>query len=550
MKIHSIRAENFGPYNILNETKFGNFSTIVGENDSGKSHILHAIKVFLDDDIVEERHIHENADQDERVIIEIAFADILERIEIEKGVESTFKDELLVNTEGLLRITKIYSKSLFQIRTYIETLDFNNEYFRGLSRFNRHELNSLCKNFNITSCLSGRGATNKRKRIELRAKAKELNIPLTEGTMPLEGNLRKKIFSLLPHSRLFEPSTIFNENENSFREFLSPVVDRAVEDPKISKIRESFVRAIDTALAKEMKKISMILKGYLGESFVDLGIKPKYYWHKAVEFEIIGRDNSGVEVSINSRGSGIKHLFMVAFFQYLSENEENIDNLILLIEEPENCLHPRLQRDLARSLRNLADKGYQIILTSHSPVFAGESPIDDLILVKRVNGKAETVQYPDLNPDDIAEQLGIEPSDQIVGYRACVFLEGHKDVLFWQTISSKLKECSINEEDFNDKKIGFIIHGGENLKYWINSKAIKKLNRYFAVIIDSDRESESDNIPGKKIRWEKEVEALGGRFFIMRKREIENYIHPKAIMRAGLGSREYDGVNPSEWTMS
>jgi putative ATP-dependent endonuclease of the OLD family len=540
MKIHSIRAENFGPYHILEETRLGEFTTIVGENDAGKSHILHAVKVFLDDKSIEKNHIYDGCNPGASVIIEIAFTDIQEKFEIEDGVETTLQDEMLIDKKGLLRITKVYSQSLYEIETYIETYGFNKEDFRVLSSLKRDELNALCKSYDINFSMYGPGATNTRKRGELRAKARELNIQLSEGAMPLTGNLRKKIFSFLPKFRLFETSTIFNKNSDIFRDYLSPIVDKAVEDPEINSIKNKLVQAIDVALAKEMGKISKILQEYMGDSHQNLRIRSNFYWHKAVEFDIIGRDNSGVEVSIDSRGSGIKRLFMVAFFQYLSEIEEEIGNLIISIEEPENCLHPRLQRELARALRHLADKGYQIILTSHSPVFAGESPIEDVILVKRIKGKAETLQHPNLDPDDIAKQLGIEPSDQIAGYRACVFLEGPTDIIFWQAISSKLKEGSIIDADLEDKKIGLIFHGGETLKYWINTEAVKKLNRHFAVIIDSDRKNKSCSIPEKKLNWEREVKALGGKFFITRKREIENYIHPDAIKRAGHELKDFD----------
>nr|MBF6590922.1 ATP-binding protein [Ktedonobacterales bacterium] len=122
--------------------------------------------------------------------------------------------------------------------------------------------------------------------------------------------------------------------------------------------------------------------------------------------------------------------------------------MIYAVEEPENCLHPGLQRELAESLRQLAEEGVQVLLTSHSPVFAGASPIGDLVLVEREAGVARATQRPER--DLIAKQLGIEPADQIIGYSACVFVEGTSDVRFWRAVARALKAAGHVDADFDD----------------------------------------------------------------------------------------------------
>ena len=104
-----------------------------------------------------------------------------------------------------------------------------------------------------------------------------------------------------------------------------------------------------------------------------LTAQPIFAWEKAVTFAILARDSHGVERSLDQRGSGIRRLLMVAFFQYLAQKQHERD-VIYAVEEPENCLHPGLQRELADSFADLAADGAQVVLTSHSPVFAGASP--------------------------------------------------------------------------------------------------------------------------------------------------------------------------------
>jgi hypothetical protein len=81
--------------------------------------------------------------------------------------------------------------------------------------------------------------------------------------------------------------------------------------------------------------------------------------------------------------------------------------------------------------------------------------------------------------------------------------------------------------------MGFIICGGDNLKHWINQNTMVKLNRRFGVVVDSDLISPTDSIPQRKVNWKAQCEAVGGVFFILRKREIENYLHADAIARSG-----------------
>lgn len=77
------------------------------------------------------------------------------------------------------------------------------------------------------------------------------------------------------------------------------------------------------------------------------------------------------------------------------------------------------------------------------------------------------------------------------------------------------------------------------MKHWIDLRAINRINRHFAVIIDSDKKSPEHNINGKKLNWKRKCEEQGGKFFILRKRSIENYINPKAITRSDLEIKDY-----------
>lgn len=544
MRIHSILAKNYRPFALLEEVRLGPLATIVGQNDAGKSNILRALQLFFEDKPrIEDRDVHDGASPDDDVVIEVAFASLPEKIELQEDIETTLQDEMLLDTDGHLRIRKTYPRSnLTKFNITLVTHDFQDDRFAGLTALKEKELNERCESIGIDVTKSGRGITNKSKREALRVKAKEEGIELGKRELPLttSEDLWKQITSLLPEFELFESDTRLGVGETTFQSQFRPIVKTAAEQPNVVGAKGTFTAAIGEALQEEVDKIFERLRQHT-DAFVGLTVNPEFSWDKAVTFQIYGKDQHGVDNSLDQRGSGMRRLLMVAFFQYLAERGyEGGSDFVFAVEEPENCVHPGLQRELVASFRQLATEGYQVIVTSHSPVFAGASPIEDLALVVRNEGVARAIQTPDLNPSDVAAELGVEPTDQITGYNACVFVEGPDDVVFWKAVAAKLKEGGHVDADFDDKQIGFVLTGGHNLKHWVDLRAMCRLNRHFAVVIDSDRTTPKHSIPTRKLNWKTKCEGDGGLFLISRKREIENYLHKDAIARSGRTLVPYD----------
>jgi len=544
MKVHSVYVENFRPFKKLEEMRTGFLATIVGKNDVGKSNILRALEVFFaENPKIDESDVHDGASPDENIVIEVAFDSLPGKIELEPGVETTLQEEMLVDRDGHLRIRKIYPRGnpgKFDIVLIAQ--DFDDERFRGVASLKEKELNERCDSLDIDVTKSGRGITNKSKREALREKAREEGIQTNRAELMLSArdDLWKNINSLLPKFELFETDTKLGVGETSFQTQFKPIIKSAIEQPLVVNATELLSKEIGSALQVEVDKIFEQLQKHT-DALVGLTAKPKFSLDKSVSFDILGKDQHDVESSLDRRGSGIRRLLMVAFFKYLAEKgKSSFGDYVFAVEEPENCLHPGLQRELVSSFRKLADEGYQTIVTSHSPVFAGASPVEDLALIVRDKGVARAIQAPEIDPNKVAEELGVEPADQITCYNACIFVEGPNDILFWKTVAAKLKEGGHIGENFDDKRMGFVISGGNNLKYWIDSRGMQRLTRRFGVVVDSDKKSPQHCIPQRKLNWKQKCEEQGGKFFILRKREIENYIHSAALQRAGKPLMEYD----------
>jgi putative ATP-dependent endonuclease of OLD family len=537
MKIHSVSITNYRPFLKLNELKVGSLTTIVGKNDVGKSSILVALKTFFKNEKLKVTDFH---DIDKDVEIEISFNSLPNKIEFDEGIETTLEEEMLVDSNCLLRVRKTYSIDTLKPQLTLIVKDFNDERFLGLVNLTEVKLNRLCSSLGIDVTTSSETITNKDKRDLIRAEAYEIKSTISDIEFTPRSTVWNEIENKLPGFDLFEVDTRLGIDERNFQSEFNYIVEKAAKNSDLDDAKKSFTDGIKIALQNEIEEIFKKFVQHTDE-FIAFRVEPNFDWNKAVKFKVLGKDSHNMEISLDQRGAGVRRLMMVSFFQYVAEKGINDDdNFIFGIEEPENSLHPGLQRELFKSFSKIANEGYQIILTSHSPVFASSSPAEDLALIIREDGIASAEQFPHLNLIQVAKQLGIEPSDQITGYNACIFVEGPTDIKFWSAIAKKLKEEGYIEHDFSDKKIGFVMHGGDTLKHWIDLKAMNRLNRKFAVVIDSDKSSSDDVVDPKKLRWKEKIDEEGGLFYILRKREIENYLHPDALERITHTIKEYD----------
>lgn len=107
MKIKKIIIDNYRGINVPTEINFHDFTCIVGKNDVGKSTILKALDIFLNDSTisVDDKNIY---NQDNLISVEVAFCCDGEVIKIDDAIETTFTEEELVDANGLLYIKKVW----------------------------------------------------------------------------------------------------------------------------------------------------------------------------------------------------------------------------------------------------------------------------------------------------------------------------------------------------------------------------------------------------------------------------------------------------------
>lgn len=526
MRISKISIQGFRAFKDLTEISFGAFTTIVGKNDTGKSSILHALDIFFNGS-PDEGDFNRDQEADAPVVIQLSLTDPPASIQLEDGVDTDLKTENLLDLQYNLTIKKTYTKkNPKKPKTTYIVEDFVDSQFQNLCSLKESQLNELGNSLEVDFKKSGRGITSKGKRETIRKIAIERNISKSLIEIePAEAAL--KVIGYLPDFSLFKADALLSEEGTSFQKEFKDVVETAVD--KIPEKKE-IENGIETVIDEEIKKIHFFLFQHTDE--VDtIKARPSFKWKDLVFFYLECKDKQGKEIAFAKRGSGLRRLLMVACFQYLAQRDKASNPLkgcVYAIEEPETYLHPGAQHILLDSFKDIAASN-QVLVSSHSPVFAGSTDIENLILITRVGGIAKVQQGGELELAKVAEELGVDPSDQIIGYKAIVFMDGPQDCDFINTVVQILYDGGKLSSTFELTQIGVLPSGGNNLKHWVTRKAIRGINKKYAVIQDSDRKSANEPVPEEKLRLKADVERDGGICFILRKREIENYLHQDVI---------------------
>jgi predicted ATPase len=226
----------------------------------------------------------------------------------------------------------------------------------------------------------------------------------------------------------------------------------------------------------------------------------------------------------SSVGEGVKQLTVLSF------NLRKSTSPIAAIEEPEIHLHPEMQRK-ALDLLEEESAERQIIITTHSPTIAGNVDIGALKIVKELEDGTSTIESVDEdNIGLLAQELGVNVRD-IFEPEGIVFVEGLDDAAymkaFWEKVASSKKIRT---------RVRFVECGGwPNMRYYSETRILRDLGRPFCLLFDGDTDKSEEARNMKK----RMVEASGvpkKAVFTLPAENVEHYLMvPEAINRAFPG---------------
>lgn len=384
MKISRIKAENFKSYKKV-DVKLNNLNFIIGGNASGKSNYVNILKFFndiiyygLDDAILLQGGIKYLFNSNSRKNSSILLYFEIDLEEEEKSIFRIFPSEKNLFLPNMLKYTlKIkpnekgegYKVSNEKIEIKFEQLKKEKEKV--------YEINSF--NLNVNKDSNGKIVDNFNNKIN---SEEFLTLNYIVRFIKTGGNLLYNFFSAFSIFYRYDSKIkIYNFDVNLLKSPSSIVARSELEENG-----SNLVNIIQQLLKNKSKKekLNKLIKMIL--PFID-DIKIENNVNKSVFFKVKESYNKK-EFPSYMLSDGTVNILAVIIALYFQD-----DNDIIVLEEPERNIHPKLLSTLVNILSDVSQKK-QIFVTTHNPFIVKEAKLEDIILVSRDNNGISEISRP------------------------------------------------------------------------------------------------------------------------------------------------------------
>ena len=468
MKLARLRLRNFRCFREETRIEFDNITVLVGKNDCGKSTIMEALDLFLNDNDPDKDDASKDGDPRDLTII-CEFTDLPEDIIIDDAYPTKLSTEYLLNEDGRLEIHKRYSGHLQKpkcesIEAWAVHPTVNGA--KDLLQLKNSDLKKRARD--LSTNLDG---IDQKVNAQIRARIRESlgNLAITPTMIPLNEENAKKIWTelikYLPASALFKSDRVSTDQDPEAQDPLKAAVKEAI------KTKQAELTAITEYVRSEVQKIARLTLDKLREMDPSLAtqLNPTFAspkWDSLFKASITGDD----DIPVNKRGSGVKRLILLSFFRAKAEQlakETGQSAMIYSIEEPETSQHPNNQRLLLRALCDLSAEA-QVVISTHTPMLARAFPDSCLRYVHIRDDKSREIMKGGGDTNRIfANALGILPDNSV---RLFIGVEGPNDITFLQNIAGALRNDGLDLLDLEkmemEGQIIFFPVGGSTVALW------------------------------------------------------------------------------------
>lgn len=146
-------------------------------------------------------------------------------------------------------------------------------------------------------------------------------------------------------------------------------------------------------------------------------------------FQLTSDEN--VTLALSEAGSGVQSSVLLALHRLKQKAKENPGiQYILALEEPEAFLHPQKQKELYQDIRSIRLDNLKLLVTTHSPYIVSETPFTELGLVKR-DGEHSALHVADVksgNEQEMFDTYSNDINSALFFAEKVVLVEGESDL--------------------------------------------------------------------------------------------------------------------------
>ena len=209
--------------------------------------------------------------------------------------------------------------------------------------------------------------------------------------------------------------------------------------------------------------------------------------HKSITLFV----DDGLDTPYYDKGSGIQSALVIALFAYYCECFHKGSSLLLL-EEPENYLHPQgrraLEGELLRFVEECSNGERQVILSTHSPEFLRSVNLESLVRVHKKSGSTASEIYQ-INEEEIDDETKRRKFKQIMMQKGvemffadgAILVEGGEEFLLPQ-----LFDIFANERRWLDSRNISVVRVNGKLNFKNHINILDKIGIWWVILTDLD----------------------------------------------------------------
>ncbi len=445
IRINSIKVKNYRSFGEEQEFTFPNKDykkpiAIVGYNNSGKTNLMNCILCGIGN-----KYVQANTFE----LSDLHNLDYNNHLNIKTNLEgSKFEHQYTDKNGNKQRMTKSIT-GLYEIFTEIDDSELKSGMQPSMFGMNKH-YNIFYINFhNIKEEISTRKTS--------------------------WGNLTSFLAKHI--KKIIDTDGEMAERQETYEQEVKTATDKVLENSQLSAFIDKIKTNYSTNLRNNSCEVVFGLPDY-EDIFLQMIFKVG-----------LNGDNENL-IPIDHFGDGYISMFVMAVIQAIAESNTD-DKCLFLFEEPESFLHENHQEYFYKTvLCNLAERGHQVIYTTHSDRMVDIFDTKSIIRIEFDEQAKQTVikynnvgEFSPTMPTNFSGQeiisfanfnsyiKSVEPNlNKILFSRKVVLVEGPNDILAYKIAIEKEVEKAKGDKKYAETylsflNIAFVVHHGKATAY-------------------------------------------------------------------------------------